>query len=257
MKKIKILLILVLSCLAYYVHAQVLFNVRQLSNCNEFQVSLTPNTTYFTPFNLTNGAQVTLVVPTGSVSVNSLTSITGNWVFISPIITAPAENPFFDYINFQLTNGTSAINYQAGVEVPLFTINTTRNCGAGNVVLIDNADPFIFPNSLNINVGNFITVFGAGGNAYSGNYDVGGGNSGNTTNNPTTSNKCIIEYQISEVGSNLFQVSLIPDTTWTGINAITSTAQVSIRVPTGTLNIGNLTNNIPTAIWTLNSSHMP
>ena len=252
MKKIKILLIFLLSCLCYFAQAQVEFNVRQLSNCNEFQVSLTPTTTYFTPFNLTNSAQVTLVVPTGSVNISNLSSITGNWSFTAPMVIAPSENPAFDYINFQLTNNTSLINYQAGVEVPLFSITTIRNCAAGNVVLMNNnTDPFRFPNSQNINVGNSITVLGAGGNAYSGNYN----NGTNTTPPTTASSDCLIEYQIAQVGDNLFQVSLTPDTTWTGVNAITSTAQVSIRVPSGSLNIGNLTNSIPTAVWKLNSSY--
>ena len=254
MKKIKILLILALSVLCYFAHAQVEFNVRQLDSCSEFQVSLTPTTTYFTPFNLTNSAQVTLVVPTGSVSISNLTSNSGNWSFAAPIIIAPSENPAFDYINFQLTTNTSAINYQAGVEVPLFSFTTIRNCAAGNVVLMDNnTDPFRFPNSQNINIGNSITVLGAGGNAYSGNY----GNDTNTSNPPptTASSNCLIEYQIEQVGDNLFQVRLTSDTTWTGVNAITSTAQVSIRVPSGSLNIGNLTNSIPTAVWKLNSSY--
>ena len=68
-----------------------------------------------------------------------------------------------------LTLGTVAFNYEAGVELPLFTFKNALPC-QGTVGLMDNSeDPFMAPNSRSANVGNSITIFGARGEAYLGN----------------------------------------------------------------------------------------
>ncbi|RMG85156.1 MAG: gliding motility-associated C-terminal domain-containing protein, partial [Bacteroidetes bacterium] len=130
-----------------------------------FQVSVIPDTTWNFPFNVTSTAQVTLVVPTGSFEVKELTNLIPNVVFNdNSIVVAPPENPDFDYISFGLeTLGTTNIPYQKGVKVPLFTFKNNGFCTGSEFRLMDNdTDPFAFPNSLNINVGQQLTTTGSG-----------------------------------------------------------------------------------------------
>ncbi len=61
-----------------------------------------------------------------------------------------------------------------------------------------------------------------------------------------------VEFTVDIMPDSLtYQVSLRPTTTWTGSDALTATAQVTLRVPTGGFVPGSLTNMNGT--WTLNS----
>ena len=58
---------------------------------------------------------------------------------------------------------------------------------------------------------------------------------------PTLVDTCLLTYILTET-DGIYTVSLKTDTTWTGNLATTSNAQVSIRVPTGGFEIGNIVN---------------
>ena len=170
-------LTLILILLGGLLSAQVEFKVELLPASNTYQVSLRPQTTWAAPFNATPSAQVTLVVVTGGFQVGTVTSIDGLWNFNVQVV-APVESPGKDYLVFGLQGATSDIVYQQGVEVPLFSFENTGGC-TGILELIDNdTDPFIPPNSQSVNVGNQISVIGAGigVNAYVGNYALGAAN---------------------------------------------------------------------------------
>ena len=80
------------------------------------------------------------------------------------------ESTQFDYLSFGLSSmGTKQIEYQKGIEIPLFTFKNAKIC-QGSIELMSNDDPFKSPNSRRANVGNSITIFGAQGEAYVGNY---------------------------------------------------------------------------------------
>ncbi len=59
--------------------------------------------------------------------------------------------------------------------------------------------------------------------------------------NPPVANTCLLTYILTET-NGIYTVSLKTDTTWTGNLTTTSNAQVSIRVPTGGFEIGNIVN---------------
>ena len=218
MKRFTVWWILGLSLIVHSLFAQVELTVERLSDCSGYQVSLSSSVDYVAPLNLTNAGQVTLVVPTGTVVPGTITSQSGNWSLVIPILVAPAENPGFDYLIFQTTSSTTAIDYQVGLEVPLFSFENRGSCN-GAIQLIDHTtDPFMPPNSLNANVGNSFIVLGAAGDAYTGNYTSGPTDcctsGGITTTSTTNSSSCVIEYVLEQLGPDSFQVSLIPDTTW-------------------------------------------
>jgi hypothetical protein len=67
-----------------------------------------------------------------------------------------------------IIQGVVKPNYQQDVEMQLFSFQNAFGC-TGKVFIVDNAnDPFMPPNSENANIGNTLTILGAGGDAYAG-----------------------------------------------------------------------------------------
>jgi len=110
-------------------------------------------------------AQVTIKVPhhTGSdrFEIADLTSTVADteWTQASRV-DAPEEDSNADYISFDLTFPTgnqSAYVWEADEEILAFTFKNSGPC-LGAVTLIEDNDPFLFPNSVNTNPGNNIDV---------------------------------------------------------------------------------------------------
>lgn len=151
-------------------HAQVQFKVERMGETNNFMVYAVSSETYENPKNLISTAQVTLVAPTRDFQLEKIVNLypDAKWR-VNGRTDAPKENPNQDYIYFGLENlGTGALKFKKGTETPLFLIQA-KTCES-NISLMDNKkDPFVFPNSRQINVGNQITILGAGGDAFRGN----------------------------------------------------------------------------------------
>ena len=151
--------------------AQIQFKLTMLEDGETYQVSMIPEKSWGHPYNITSTAQVTVKVPTQSFEVDDLKTLQLGVEWQSNSRSDdPVEAPGVDYISFGLGSlGTVDFNYEAGVEMPLFSFKNALPC-TGSVVLMDNAeDPFMAPNSRSANVGNSITIFGARGEAYVGN----------------------------------------------------------------------------------------
>lgn len=152
---------------------QVQFKIELLPDNITYKVSMKPSVTWTPPMNLTSSGQVSVKAPHGGLSVINLTSLVAGTSWANNANYAqPSEAPAMDYINFGLTStGTSAFTYTAGVEIGLFTFQSSSPC-LGAVELLEANDPFLPPNSLNANVGNQLTTFGGGPgvNVWSGNY---------------------------------------------------------------------------------------
>lgn len=150
-------------------NAQVQYKIERIGDNNNFMVYAIADETYDTPKNIVSTAQVTLVAPSGSFQIDKVVNLysNANWR-VNGKSAAPKENQNADYIYFGLENlGTNAFRFTKGKETPLFLIQT-KTC-EGTIALMDNdKDPFKFPNSQQINVGNTMTILGAGGDAYKG-----------------------------------------------------------------------------------------
>lgn len=156
---------------SFSLNGQVSFKLAKLADGETFCVSLIPQKSWSAPMNITSTAQVTIKVPTNSFEVEDLVSLNSDitWEYNSKS-TAPMESTQFDYLSFGLSSmGTKQIEYQEGIEIPLFTFKNAKIC-QGSIELMSNDDPFKSPNSRRANVGNSITIFGAKGEAYVGNY---------------------------------------------------------------------------------------
>ncbi len=157
------------------VSAQVQYKIEWQKEAAAFQVALVPQETWTGPAGLTVSGQVSIKAPAGMLEVTNFKNLVNGvvWEFNSKH-ASPQEAPGYDYFSFGLTSlGTNLLNYQAGIEVPIFSFQNGLDC-TGRIELVDNeADAFMPPNSAKANIGNQITVFGANGNAYAGNTDAG------------------------------------------------------------------------------------
>ncbi len=173
MKKLNFKSILIAISLGlgfYNTQAQVEFKVERMGETNNFMVYAVSSETYDNPKNLISTAQVTVLASTNSFELDKIINLypDAKWR-VNGRSNAPKENPNQDYLYFGLENlGTGALKFKKGTETPLFLIQA-KTC-EGEISLMDNAkDPFMFPNSRQINVGNQITILGAGGDAFRGN----------------------------------------------------------------------------------------
>jgi len=210
------------------------YSVQLLPDGETYQVNLRSQILYEGMDALTNSAQVTLLVPTGGFELTNLESINGQWENNTTVVS-PAENPSFDYLIVGLVdNGTGDIPYPEGGEVPLFTFQNNGLC-TGAMELMEADDPFEAPNSQNINAGNEIVIFGYGNeNAWCGNYGEG----------DAICDGCPkpLEYKVELLpDGETYQVYARPTVTYTGADALTNSAQVTILAPTGGFLVGSLT----------------
>ncbi len=123
-------------------------------------------------------AQVSVVVPTATnFTVSNLTSANGMTWNYSPT-QSRVNNPSVsgtptgkDYLVFNYTNATNnTFDIAANTDIQLFSFKNSSAC-SGPISLWNVSDPYQVPNVENFNVGNQITVFGAGfGNRWNSNY---------------------------------------------------------------------------------------
>jgi gliding motility-associated-like protein len=149
--------------------AQVYGKLELLPDNKTYQVSITPERSLTTPLNRTNSAQITLVAPSGGLKITNFKSIAGDWRVGNSIAESPVENHNFNYYFIELESPMNDVNYVAGQEIILFTFENELTCIGDVAIIDDDSDPFLPPNSLNLNVGNLFTILGYGPvNAYLG-----------------------------------------------------------------------------------------
>lgn len=164
----------ILTFLAFVIsiaNAQVKFKINYDQAQERYTIALVPEVDYASPQNITGGGQVTIKVPTGAFQPIDLISYQPGMVWESNAISeSPIEAPEFDYYSFGVVAaGLVKPDYRAGEEMPLFSFKNQQGC-VGVICLMDNEnDPFLAPNSKHANVGNQLTILGAGNGAYSGN----------------------------------------------------------------------------------------
>jgi gliding motility-associated-like protein len=145
-----------------------------------YKVFLKSDQTYTGSKALITTSQITIVVPHGvgadKFIVENLNSPISNMKWkLTDRIDSPAENPEKDYLFFNFINNQSPFalfDIVANKEILLFSFTRKGNC-TGLAYLVDTQkDAFATPNSKNVNIGINLSVVGAGGNAFKGNYDT-------------------------------------------------------------------------------------
>lgn len=139
-----------------------------------YKVWMKSNTSFTGTAATIGTAQVTVVfpMPSGGVvpTINNLTGFNSmNWTTGS-VQQVQQGTSYYVVFNFSQSTSPTIFNIVAGVEIPLFTFKNTAVCN-GPANLWTTADAFQVPNGINFNVGNQISVNGAGaGNKWCANY---------------------------------------------------------------------------------------
>ncbi len=163
-----ILLLLIVNVFSPPILAQVRGEVVGMDQPNQFKIILTPEQSWSLTNSITNTATITIKVPTGNFQLSTIRSYTGIWEVSDPII-APIESPNYDYYIFHLSSPLTSIVYEAGVSLDLFSFINAGACTSDVQIIDEVNDPFLPPNSINANVGNYFTILGHGAsNAYAG-----------------------------------------------------------------------------------------
>lgn len=165
MRTLVVLLILFLNTSIF---AQINFTIEQQEDGVTYVVKLKPEKSFPSPMNITNTAQISLVVPTGGFQPGNIQNFKGNWQNNNNIVS-PDTNPKKDYLIFNLVGHIKDLDYVEGEEVPIFSFqNTGKDTGMPRFVGKNDTNLF---KSKKLNIGNQISVLGAGFvNAYSGSY---------------------------------------------------------------------------------------
>jgi uncharacterized repeat protein (TIGR01451 family) len=180
-------------------------------------------------------SQVSLVVPTNTnFTVSNLTSANGmSWTTTAQSrINNPSVNGTptgNDYVVFNYANSTNlTFDIAANTDILLFSFKNSSPC-AGAISLWNTSDVYQVPNADNFNVGNQITIFGAGfGNKWNSNY----GSSPVPCNAPPTPDlqvsvtppATIVQNSLATFGVNVNN---------TGTGASTGTTTVTTPIPAG------------------------
>ena len=188
MKKINLFLLLAAIFTTANLNAQFQFKIDFNFDTERYTVSVIPQATYVEPQNITSDGQVTIKVPTNKfIPVEIKSELDGMHWEANSRIDAPEEAPDHDYVSFalQITGGVAYPEYLEDEALPLFSFKNAYGCngGTGNledaiISIVDNEkDPFMPPNSANANIGNALSVLGAGsagdGYGYAGLYNGG------------------------------------------------------------------------------------
>jgi hypothetical protein len=170
MKKPYLITAALVAFIAISGFSQVDFGIRYDKSTESFIVSLYPLETYTLPNNLTATAQITIKTPAGTFDPSDVKGLYPGieWEYNSRA-DAPKEASKYDYLSFALINpGLLHLPLEEGKELPILSFKNSSGCN-GTVALVDNAtDPFMAPNSKNVNIGNTIAILGAGAEAYRG-----------------------------------------------------------------------------------------
>lgn len=164
--------VLLLACLSPVVRAQVKFKLSR-SGPSLYKVSLVADKSLTSRQAITGTMQVSLKVKSSEgFTLSDIVSLQPEVEWDNgAVLKSPDGARDYDYISLAMRSiGTKTIQYEAGVEIPLFTF---RNSGmpVTSVQLLDNeADPLVKAQRNRFNVRNHISVLGFGPiNAYTGN----------------------------------------------------------------------------------------
>lgn len=173
MIKSKHALFVVFCVLSVSVQAQVKFGLSLLPDQETYLISLKAEKSWAAPANITGAVQVVLKVPANipftTGKIQSL--IPGLSWADNALVLQPSTAPDYNFICFVLNQpGTKLIQYQEGVELPLFTFKNLEPGRTAKLELTLNDDPLVqkVVQIDHINITQNITVLGANGNAFTG-----------------------------------------------------------------------------------------
>ncbi|HFA51205.1 MAG TPA: T9SS type B sorting domain-containing protein [Bacteroidetes bacterium] len=231
------ILLFILAAMAGQLPAQVEYSLQLQPGGSTFTAYARPQVDYLPPLdNLVQSASLTIVAPANSLQASNLQSHLGQWE-LSHFIEQPAENPGADYFIFKLIGATADTAFLQGQPVPLFSFQNAGNClGAFELMDMD-ADPFFNFNASGSQAAQSFEIYGAGGEAYLGNYATGQADCARFLD-------CQIAFSLQLLPSGFYEIKLIADGQLPANTAILS-LQTTLKVPTNFFQLHQLANLQP------------
>ncbi|MBL7781853.1 MAG: T9SS type A sorting domain-containing protein [Saprospiraceae bacterium] len=161
-------LFLLISQMTY---AQVKFNLGYAETTHTYTLSIVPQTTWESPKNMVNSAQIVLRIDAGSEFTPAITSLVEGLTWAdNAYVEHPDGDPEHTFVCISLVNGpTSLIKMIAGEEVPLFSfVNVAGGCAGAVTLLANDAPAVLAVRSAGYNVTQHFAVLGARKNAFTG-----------------------------------------------------------------------------------------
>lgn len=202
-----------------------------LETDGSYKVWMRSNTTFTGTAATIGTAQATVVFPMPSGSTapvisnltgfNNMTWTTGSTQMVQQ------GNFYYVVFNFNQSTSPTVFNITAGQEIPLFSFKNTGTCN-GPVSLWTSTDAFQVPNPINFNVGNQISINGAGfGNKWCSNY-------GSAADCPATGNPTLaISVTAPATGTLNVPYNYNINVSNTGTAPTTGTSTVTLPLPSG------------------------
>ncbi len=261
------LLMIQVSTAAWAADGGVTYRITWDADAARYRVFLRASSTPSPDLSLT--AQVTLRVPHGTGAnqfrITDLQSKPGTSWALGSSVTAPIENPTFDYLSFGFTPiDVKAFAFKAGEEQEAFSFKNSGPC-IGTVALIDNAtDPFNQPpnnpkNSINTNPNNQFSNAGWGStddNDYLGNTGEAASCPMDCATAPPAPEPNSVYYRVNwEQTDQRYHVYMYPGSMPSPNMSLTS--QVTLKMPhasgTDSFKVSNITSAVSGITWTESS----
>jgi len=136
-----------------------------VENNGAFTVGMIPDTTWTTPLNTVNSAQITLRIPANGYEIENFQNANNQVQFeVTSRLNSPVAEFGYDYISVTLNSfGTTNIPFRKGAQTDLFSFEINGACSADSIALVGDGSLFSFPNDEDNNVMSQMTVAGWGG----------------------------------------------------------------------------------------------
>ncbi len=225
------------------VNCDATFDLIHLGN-GKYEVTMTTDTSMGAPWNMVNGLQVTMRMPTGGFAVSNVTSQFPGAGFISqPPVVAPPENPGFDYITVSLDPTPATIPFVEGGTVHLFTFDNTGACVGDSIRLMPLDDPASGNTSYALST--FLSSAGFPAGA-----EICLGEAAEIcVVTPPPAPDCDISLDISYLGNGKYGVTMTPDTTFTAPWNSIPGMNITIRTATGGFVVSNIESQVQGATF--------
>ena len=200
-----------------------------------YEVQMESNVTYTGIQNTVASMQVSMRAPAGVLDIDDtcILDTYGNTVFIVSADYSPSETPAYDYFSFTVDGSTTSdLTFTAGETISLFTFKNRGDCSAASGLELIGTGGVPVPNLASTNVASQLSTIGGG-------IDQPVCVDGTEVPVVCAPAACDVTYILEGPTAGLYTMKMHTDLTLDNLQRTISTMQISIRTPTGTLELNN------------------
>ncbi len=200
-----------------------------------YEVQMESNVSYTGAQNTVASMQVSMRAPVGVIDIDNtcILDTYGNTLFIVSADYSPNETPDYDYFSFTVDGSTTNdLTFTAGETISLFTFKNIGDCSATGSIELIGTGGIPVPNIPSANIGSQLSTVGGG-------IDQPVCVDGTAVPVVCAPLNCDITYILEGPTAGLYTMKMLSDRTLNALERTISTMQITIRTPTGTLELNN------------------